>query len=74
MSIKDDEIDLLRNTSFTLFKENILNGMLSVFNADNNENIDTGDIQTSIRSLVLLIIPIAIYIINFLYCTIFEKY
>ena len=58
----NEKIDLLRNTSFTLFKENMLNGMLEAFNTDNNEDINTGDVQTSISAPALLIIPIAIYI------------
>ncbi len=57
-----EKIDLLRNTSFTLFKENLLNEILSAFNADNNEDINTGDVETSISAPALLIIPIAIYI------------
>lgn len=62
VSCGEEKIDLLRNTSFTLFKENLLNEILSAFNADNNEDINTGDVQTSISAPALLIIPIAIYI------------
>lgn len=62
VSCGTEKIDLLRNTSFTLFKENLLDEILNVFNADNNEDINTGDVQTSISAPALLIIPIAIYI------------
>ena len=62
ISMEQEKIDLLRNTSFTLFRENILKEMLSAFNADNNGEINAGDVQTSISSPALLIIPIAIYI------------
>ena len=62
VSCGTEKIDLLRSTSFTLFKENILNEILSGFNADNNEDINTGDVQTSISAPTLLLIPIAIYI------------
>lgn len=48
-----EKIDLLRNTSFTLFKENLLNEILSAFNADNNEDINTGDVETSISAPAL---------------------
>lgn len=57
-----EKIDLLRNTSFTLFKENMLKGILNEFNTGINENINTGEIQTCISAPALLIIPIAIYI------------
>ena len=62
VSCGEEKIDLLRNTGFTLFNENLLKEMLSAFNADNNKDINTGDIQTSISAPAVLIIPIAIYI------------
>lgn len=58
----NEKIDLLRNTSFTLFRENMLKSLLDAFNTDNDETINTGDVHTSIDAPALLIIPIGIYI------------
>ena len=59
---KNEKIDLLRNTSLSLFKESILGEMLSEFNADSNEDINIGKLQTIVQGPALLIIPIAIYL------------
>ena len=56
------KIDLLRNTSLSLFKENILGKLLKVFNDELNQDINAGQIETIIKGPALLIIPIAIYL------------
>lgn len=59
---ENEKIDLLRNTSLSLFKENILENLLKVFNNELNQNINIGEIETIIKGPALLIIPIAIYL------------
>ena len=59
---EDEKIDLLRNTSLSLFKESLLGEMLSGFNADSNQDINIGNLQTIVQGPALLIIPIAIYL------------
>lgn len=59
---ENSKIDLLRNTSLSLFKENILGKMLDVFNNELNQDINVGEIETIIKGPALLIIPIAIYL------------
>ena len=59
---ENGKIDLLRNTSLSLFKENILGKMLDVFNNELNQDINVGEIETIIKGPALLIIPIAIYL------------
>ncbi len=59
---ENDKIDLLRNTSFSIFKENLLEEMLSGFNADSNQQMNIGELETTIQGPALLVIPIAIYL------------
>lgn len=62
VSKKEEKINLLRNTSFTLLSETYLQEMLEAFNSENNDVISMGEMKTSISSPALLIIPLAIYI------------
>ena len=39
---EDSKIDLLRNTSFTLFKESVMTGILEAFNSESNKDINVG--------------------------------
>ena len=59
---ENEKIDLLRNTSLSLFKENILGEFLKMFNGELNQDINVGEIETIIKGPALLIIPIAIYL------------
>ena len=54
---QDEKIDLLRNTSLSIFKE-----MLSGFNADSNHDMNISALETNVQGPALLIIPIAIYL------------
>lgn len=58
----DETIDLLRNTGFTLFKKSMFEDMLKAFDSGEDEDLNIGDIQTSISSPALLVLPIAIYV------------
>lgn len=59
---QDEKIDLLRNTSLSIFKESLLEEMLSGFNADSNHDMNIGALETNVQGPALLIIPIAIYL------------
>lgn len=59
---QDEKIDLLRNTSLSIFKESLLSEMLSGFNADSNQDMNIGELETNVQGPALLIIPIAIYL------------
>lgn len=59
---QNDKIDLLRNTSLSIFKESLLEEMLSGFNADSNQEMNIGELEITIQGPALLIIPIAIYL------------
>ena len=59
---QNEKIDLLRNTSFSIFKESLLGEMLSGFNADSNQDMNLGELETTVQGPALLIIPIAIYL------------
>ena len=58
----NEKIDLLRNTSLSIFKENFLKEMLSGFNTDSNQEIKMDNLKTTVEGPALLIIPIAIYL------------
>lgn len=57
-----EKIDLLRNTSLSIFKESLLGEMLSGFNADSNQDMNIGELDTTVQGPALLVIPIAIYL------------
>lgn len=59
---QNEKIDLLRNTSLSIFKENLLEEMLSGFNADSSQEMNIGELETTVQGPALLIIPIAIYL------------
>ena len=59
---KDEKIDLLRNTSLSIFKESLLGEMLSGFNNDSNQDMNIGELETTVQGPALLVIPIAIYL------------
>lgn len=59
---QNEKIDLLRNTSLSIFKESLLGEMLSGFNADSNQDMNLGELETTVQGPALLIIPIAIYL------------
>ncbi|MDD6879812.1 MAG: hypothetical protein PUD59_06310 [bacterium] len=59
---QNEKIDLLRNTSLSIFKESLLEEMLSGFNADSNQEMNIGELETIVQGPALLIIPIAIYL------------
>ena len=58
----NEKIDLIRNTSLSIFKENFLKEMLSGFNTDSNQEIKMDNLKTTVEGPALLIIPIAIYL------------
>ena len=48
--------------SLSIFKESLLGEMLSGFNADSNQDMNLGELETTVQGPALLIIPIAIYL------------
>ncbi|WP_143321655.1 hypothetical protein [Clostridium sp. HBUAS56010] len=61
-SSDDEKINLLRNTSFTMIREKMLDDLFDNFNNLNDENFSIENVQTIIEAPSILIIPIAIYI------------
>lgn len=59
---QNEKIDLLRNTSLSIFKESLLEEMLSGFNTDSNQKMNIGALETTVQGPALLIIPISIYL------------
>jgi len=59
----NDSINLLRNTSLSMAKENLMNQMIEKLNSPNIEEsgLEIPDIRTRIKEKGILIIPIAIY-------------
>lgn len=58
----NDKISLLRNTSYTLLTENLLNDIFGAFNTGEDEGININGLHMNVNGPALLIIPIAIYI------------
>lgn len=59
---EDEKINLLRNTSFTLIREKMLDELFTSFNSLNDENFNIENVKTIIEAPSILIIPIAIYV------------
>lgn len=59
---KDESISLLRNTSFSLFKQEKLSSILKFADSDNSLNEDKINMKIEIASPTMLVVPIAIYV------------
>lgn len=57
----DEPINLLRNSSFSLFKRNMIDVLFSNMNSSMDEKMDIENLELSIQKPVILVIPIAIY-------------
>jgi hypothetical protein len=53
---------LIKRITISIFKESLLEEMLSGFNADSNHDMNIGALETNVQGPALLIIPIAIYL------------
>ncbi|EPY2277894.1 DUF6414 family protein [Clostridium sporogenes] len=58
---EDESINLLRNTSFSLFQESLLNQMFNTFNSASEYGLEISKIETSITAPAIQVIPFAIY-------------
>jgi hypothetical protein len=57
-----DEINLLRNTSFSLIQKSMLDTMFSSLSSLEKDGLNTPEISTNIEEPALMIIPIAIFL------------
>lgn len=59
--LQEGSVDLFRNTSFKMFRQQILGELMNAFK-DLDTTIHTGDLSTEIEAPAMIVIPIAIYI------------
>jgi hypothetical protein len=57
-----DEINLLRNTSFSLIQKSMLDTMFSGLSSLEKDGLNTPEISTNIQGPALMVIPIAIFL------------
>lgn len=62
VNTEDEEINLLRNTSFSLFQKNVLENMFTSFSELEKFGFNSMEIATTVKGPALMVVPIAIYL------------